>query len=125
MVLHSDRLTAPCVFCDIVTGAAPASIVYQDALTMAFVDLRQFHPGHTLVMPCRHFNDVRELDDVTGAALMVTVARVTRAVSAAFPNEGLSLWCSIGEAAFQEVPHLHIQVTVFRARVRTLVWLHR
>ena len=105
-----SHLTAPCVFCEIVTGAVPASIVYRDALTMAFVDLRQFHPGHTLVMPCRHFNDVRELDDVTGAALMATVARVTRAVSAAFPNEGLSLWHSIGDAAFQEVPHLHIHV---------------
>jgi histidine triad (HIT) family protein len=105
-----SQLTAPCVFCEIVTGAVPANIVYQDAVTMAFVDLRQFHPGHTLVMTCRHFNDVRELDDVTGAALMATVARVTRAVSVAFPNEGLSLWHSIGEAAFQEVPHLHIHV---------------
>ncbi len=105
-----SQLTAPCVFCEIATGGVPASIVYQDALTMAFVDVRQFHPGHTLVMPCRHLNDVRDLDNVTGAALMATVARVTRAVSAAFPNEGLSLWHSIGEAAFQEVPHLHIHV---------------
>jgi histidine triad (HIT) family protein len=102
--------TAGCVFCEIVTGTVPASIVYHDALTMAFLDLRQFHSGHTLIIPRRHFNDVRELDDVTGAALMATTARVTRAVSAAFPNEGLSLWHSIGEAAFQEVPHLHIHV---------------
>jgi len=41
---------------------------------------------------------------------MATVARVTRAVGAAFPNEGISLWHSIGEAAFQEVPHLHIHI---------------
>ncbi len=41
---------------------------------------------------------------------MATVSRVTRAASAAFPNQGLSLWHSIGEAAFQEVPHLHIHV---------------
>ena len=102
--------TAGCVFCEIVTGTVPASIVYRDALTMAFVDVRQFHPGHTLIIPCRHFNDVRDLDEITGAALMATVARVTRAVSAAFPNEGLSLWHSIGEAAFQEVLHLHIHV---------------
>jgi histidine triad (HIT) family protein len=48
--------------------------------------------------------------DATGAALMAMVSRVTRAVGRAFPNEGLSLWHSIGEAAFQEVPHLHIHV---------------
>src|ERR1700720_4240964 len=41
---------------------------------------------------------------------MATVSRVTRAVGAIFPNEGLSLWHSIGEAAFQEVPHLHIHI---------------
>ena len=99
-----------CVFCDIAAGKVPASIVHQDELTMAFVDLRQFHPGHTLVIPRDHFQDVRELDDSTGAALMATVVRVARAVAAAFPNEGLSLWHSIGEAAFQEVPHLHIHI---------------
>ena len=101
---------ARCVFCDIVAGTVPASVVYQDDLTMAFIDLRQFHPGHTLVIPRQHFRDVRELDHNCGASLMATLARVTRAVGAAFPNEGLSIWHSIGEAAFQEVPHLHMHV---------------
>ena len=99
-----------CIFCEIAAGRIPASIVYQDEVTMAFVDLRQFHPGHTLVIPRCHLRDVRELDDSTGAALMATVARVTHAVGAVFPNEGMSLWHSIGEAAFQEVPHLHFHI---------------
>ena len=99
-----------CVFCEIVQRTRTASIVYEDDLTMAFVDLRQFHPGHTLVIPRRHIPDVRDLDATTGAALMATVTRITRAVDAAFPGEGISLWHSIGPAAFQEVPHLHIHV---------------
>ena len=99
-----------CVFCRIVNGAEPASIVCSDDFTLAFVDLRQFHPGHVLVIPRAHLHDVRELDVPSGAALMATVARVTRAVGQAFPNDGLSLWHSIGLAAFQEVPHLHIHV---------------
>ena len=103
-------MAAGCVFCEIAQGVAPASIVCEDHLVMAIVDLRQFHPGHTIVIPRQHFHDVRELDDTTGAALMAMVSRVTRAVSSAFPNLGLSLWHSIGEAAFQEVPHLHIHV---------------
>jgi histidine triad (HIT) family protein len=99
-----------CVFCAIAQGRAPASIVCENDLALAAVDLRQFNPGHTLVIPRRHFHDVRDLDDSTGAALMAMVSRVTRAVGRAFPNQGLSLWHSIGEAAFQEVPHLHIHV---------------
>jgi histidine triad (HIT) family protein len=99
-----------CVFCAVVEGRSTASIVFEDQLTMAFVDLRQFHPGHTLVIPRQHFADVRELDKSSGAALMSTLTRVTRAIATAFPNEGLSLWHSIGEAAFQEVPHLHFHI---------------
>ena len=99
-----------CLFCGIAAGSVRASIVAEDASTIAFIDLRQFHPGHTLVIPRSHFSDVRELDSSTGAALMATVVRMTRAVSAVFPHEGLSLWHSIGEAAFQEVPHLHIHI---------------
>ncbi len=99
-----------CVFCGIVRGTQPASVVWEDDLTMACIDLRQFHVGHTLVIPRQHLRDVRELDPATGAALMATVVRITRAVAAAFPNQGLSLWHSIGDAAFQEVPHLHIHV---------------
>src|SRR5439155_17645450 len=99
-----------CAFCEIARGTLPASIVYRDELTTAFVDLRQFHPGHVLIIPRKHFNDVRDLDEPTAAALMSIVTRVTRAVGKAFPNEGISLWHSIGEAAFQEVPHLHIHV---------------
>ncbi|MGB6604560.1 MAG: HIT domain-containing protein [Steroidobacteraceae bacterium] len=42
---------------------------------MAFIDLRQFHAGHTLVIPRQHLRDIRELDDTTAAALMASVAR--------------------------------------------------
>jgi histidine triad (HIT) family protein len=99
-----------CIFCEIAHHRASASIVYEDELTMAFIDLRQFHPGHTLVIPRAHVQDVRELDFTTGAAVMRTVSVITRAVGLAFPNQGISLWSSIGEAAFQEVPHLHMHV---------------
>lgn len=102
----SDR----CVFCAIVEGRLRASVVAEDEATMAFLDLRQGNPGHTLVIPRQHVPDVRALDEQTGARLMATLARVTRAVDAAFPNEGLSIWHSIGPAAFQEVPHLHLHI---------------
>ncbi len=69
-----------------------------------------------VVIPKQHFPDVRELDATAGAALMATVSRITNAVAAAFPNQGISLWHSIGPAAFQEVPHLHIHVHVHPRR---------
>ena len=102
--------SAPCPFCAIAAGTLPASVVAEDDATVAFLDLRQFHPGHVLVIPRRHVPDIRTLDPVTGAALTAAVIRVSRAVDAAFPSDGLSLWHSAGEGANQEVPHLHVHV---------------
>lgn len=102
--------TSECMFCAIVAGVEPSSIVCEEELAVAFIDLRQFNPGHVLVVPRQHLQDIRELDATTGAAVMAMVVRVTRAVGEAFHNEGLSLWHSIGEAGGQEVPHLHFHV---------------
>jgi histidine triad (HIT) family protein len=99
-----------CIFCEIMAGRAPADIVYQDNLTAAFVDPRQHNPGHVLVVPRAHINDIKQLDAPTGSSLMETLIKITRAVDKAFPNEGMSVWHSIGPAAFQEVPHLHLHV---------------
>jgi histidine triad (HIT) family protein len=99
-----------CAFCDIVAGRLPAAIVFSDEQTLAFLDLRQFHPGHVLVVPRHHIADIREADDPTAAAIMVTVANVARAVDAVFPNDGLSVWHSAGPGANQEVPHLHVHI---------------
>ena len=80
-----------CIFCEIINRSAPASIVFEDERTLAFVDLRQANPGHVLVIPKVHINDVRELDKETGSALMQSVSQITRAVGHAFPNNGISL----------------------------------
>jgi histidine triad (HIT) family protein len=99
-----------CVFCEIAARRCEASIVVDDALTVTFVDLRQFHSGHVLVIPRRHFNDIRDMDETSLQAVMSAVARAARAVDRAFPGDGLSIWHSAGEGANQEVPHAHFHV---------------
>jgi histidine triad (HIT) family protein len=98
------------VICEIIAGRSPATILVADALTLAFLDARQFHPGHVLVISRDHVPDIRAADDAVAAAVLVTVARVARAVDAVFPADGLSVWHSAGPGANQEVPHLHFHV---------------
>lgn len=100
----------PCTFCEIARGDIAVSLIEETALTMTFVDLRQWHSGHVLVISRAHLNDIRDADEATAAAVMQAVARVSRAVSAVFPNDGISLWHSAGPGAHQEVPHLHVHV---------------
>lgn len=103
-------MTDDCIFCGIVGGRTEASIVHEDEATLAFMDIRQFQAGHTLVVPKRHIVDIYELDDATGAALMSSVARVARGVRAALTPDGLNVWQSNGLAGGQEVFHLHFHV---------------
>lgn len=101
---------AECLFCGMAAGQVPARFVYSDDEAFALLDLRQPRAGHVLVIPRRHVENVFELDEATGAAVMRVTAAVARAVRDAFSPEGLSLWQSNGAAAFQEVPHLHMHV---------------
>jgi histidine triad (HIT) family protein len=100
-----------CIFCDIVTGEIPASVVYEDDVVMAFMDIRPVNSGHTLIIPKQHFTYMAEMDEETGAHLFKVTMRVERAIrNSGVRCEGTNLFLADGEAAFQEVFHLHMHV---------------
>lgn len=101
---------AECVFCEIVSGTRPHSIVCEEERTVGFMSIRQQHEGHVLVIPRRHAENIFDLDPETGAAVMDMTIRVARAVREVFEPEGLHLWQSNGPAAGQEVPHFHMHL---------------
>jgi histidine triad (HIT) family protein len=99
------------VFCRIIAGDEPASVVLETTRVLAFMDVRQFHPGHVLVVPKQHIEDIYALDDAAlSGELLSAVATVARAVRDAMTPGGVNIWQSTGEAAGQEVPHLHLHV---------------
>ena len=53
---------ADCIFCKIITGEIPSSKVYEDDQVIAFLDISQVTPGHTLVVPKQHFRNLLEMD---------------------------------------------------------------
>src|SRR5690349_2445226 len=99
-----------CVFCRIVAGEIPAAIVYQDALSIAFMDSGQVNPGHVLVALKAHAENLYELDDAQAAAVQRTAARVARAIRDAFVPQGLSVYQANGKAAGQTVFHYHVHL---------------
>jgi histidine triad (HIT) family protein len=99
-----------CVFCKIVAKQIPASVVYEDESTLAFMDLGQVNPGHVLIAAKAHAENVYELDDAQAAAVFRTVAKVARAVRDAFGPQGLSIYQANGTAAGQTVFHFHMHL---------------
>ena len=103
-------MKADCVFCRIVAKQIPASVVFEDAATLAFMDLGQVNPGHVLVACKAHADDVYGLDEAQAAAVFRSAARVARAVRDAFGPPGLSIYQANGKPAGQTVFHFHLHV---------------
>lgn len=99
------------MFCGIVSGAAPASLVYEDADLLAFLDIRPVTTGHLLVVPKAHAGDLAELDEPTGAAMWQLARRLAGALRrSSLRCEGVNLFLADGVAAGQEVCHVHLHV---------------
>lgn len=103
-------LEASCPFCHIADGEAPASIVYEDHSTIAFLPLHPATKGHVLVIPKAHFADIWAISRPEFEYLSATVWRVAQGVRTAFAPEGLNIINSTGEVATQSVPHLHMHI---------------
>ncbi len=104
-----------CVFCRIAAGESPASIVYEDAECMAFMDLYPIRPGHLLVIPRRHAVQLHELAAPEQAHLFAVAMRLLVAQRASGLGVAANLLVSDGPEAGQHVAHVHIHL-IPRAR---------
>ena len=99
-----------CIFCRLISHEIPASIVYEDAQTLAFMDLGQVNPGHVLVASKRHAATLLDLTPDEAAAVMRTAHRVAQAIAVAFDPPGLTLLQANGQEGEQTVFHFHMHV---------------
>jgi histidine triad (HIT) family protein len=100
-----------CIFCRILSGQLPASIVLRDDLCTAFMDIQPVNPGHVLIVPNRHAAYLADLDEDTGAHLFRIAHRLAAALRrSGVPCEGVNLFLADGQAAMQEVFHVHLHV---------------
>jgi len=99
-----------CIFCKIAAGTIPSIRLYEDAETLAFMDINPANDGHCLVMPKAHAPTVFEIAAADFAAAARTAAKVARAVDRALTPDGINLLQANGPGAAQSVQHLHIHV---------------
>jgi histidine triad (HIT) family protein len=106
---ETQHIDPNCIFCKIVSGELPSRRIYEDDRAVAFLDIGAWHRGHSLVVPKRHIPDV-----VTGASSLPEIApavdTVARLLMARLAADGINLLSSAGQAAGQEVFHLHVHV---------------
>ncbi|MEP6619695.1 MAG: HIT family protein [bacterium] len=104
-------ITPDCVFCDIMAGTVPATVVYEDARCIVFMDARPVTLGHVLVVPREHVASFHEVDSDTAAHMMRVAHRMDQALRAsAHRCEGVYVLMWDGVGAGQEVFHVHMHV---------------
>ncbi len=100
-----------CIFCSIIAGHQAASVVYEDAIVCAFLDINPVNPGHVLVVPKTHLPCVADMDEVVGGHLFKVSMRLDRTLRrSGLRCDGVNLFLADGVEAGQEVPHVHIHV---------------
>jgi histidine triad (HIT) family protein len=106
---ETEAFDANCIFCKIISGELPSRRIYEDERAVAFLDIGAWHRGHALVVPKRHVPDM-----LTGPGTLPEIApaidAVARLLTQRLAADGINVLSSSGEAAGQEVFHLHVHV---------------
>ena len=99
-----------CLFCKIVAGEIPATVVAQDERTLAFMDINPATRGHALVIPRAHARDLHEIEPEDLEAVAAAAQRIAAQRRQELGADGVNLLHSNGPAAWQTVFHFHMHV---------------
>jgi len=99
-----------CLFCKIVAGEVPATVVAEDERTIAFMDINPATRGHALVIPRAHAADLHAIDPDDLEAVALAAQRLAARVRDNLGADGVNLLNSNGPAAWQTVFHFHVHV---------------
>lgn len=96
------------IFDKIIQGEIPSCKVYEDDDVLAFLDISQVTPGHTLLVPKKHVDNIFDYDDETAKKVLLTLPKLARAIKATNPKiTGMNISSNNGVSAGQTVMHSH------------------
>jgi histidine triad (HIT) family protein len=107
-------LAQSCAFCKVVGGEIPATIVFEDDQSLAFLDHRPLFPGHCLLVPKAHLETLGDLPADLVGPFFENVQLLSRAVEAALGAEGT--FVAMNNRVSQSVPHLHVHIVPRRKK---------
>jgi histidine triad (HIT) family protein len=99
---------ADCAFCRVIAGDEEGSIVFEDEISLAFLDNRPLFPGHSLLVPREHHETLWDLPDELIGPLFMNARLLSRAVREAMNAQGA--FVAMNNVVSQSVPHFHVHV---------------
>lgn len=99
-----------CLFCKITGKTIPSEVVYEDESVLAFLDIHPLAPGHTLIVPKVHSDNLLDLPDADVAKVFLSVKKVTALLAEKLAPAGFTIGINHGRIGGQLVDHLHVHV---------------
>ena len=120
--MKTARLTEDCAFCRIVAGELEAFKIYEDEDCLSFLDERPVFPGHSLLIPKKHYETIADLPPRLVGPVFSDVRLIARAVEAGLGADGAFI--GINNKVSQRVPHLHVHIIPrhFKDGLRGFFW---
>jgi histidine triad (HIT) family protein len=103
-------MTKPCIFCSIIAGEEASVLVYRDHGFIVLMDKYPMNPGHTLLMPIRHYETLLQMPYAEVGKLYSLVPVIAKATMSAVSADGFNVGQNNGVAANQIVPHVHVHI---------------
>lgn len=99
-----------CVFCDIIQRNTASYIIYEDEDFIAILDKYPITLGHTLVMPKRHYERVKDLSEKDFCAMYARVHALNQLITSKLSASASHISINDGAAANQLIPHIHVHI---------------
>ena len=111
-----------CLFCKIIAGTIPASIVHSDDNAIVILDIAPFEHGHLLVIPRHHATTLPELPEADALHVMRLIRHFGAHLMKTLPCDGFNVLQNNGACASQTIPHVHFHL-VPRHNGKPLQWI--
>lgn len=99
-----------CIFCKIIAGEIPSSLVYEDEDFRAILDINPAARGHVIILPKKHYANLFELPEEEASKIFVVAKKIATAVKKTYQCDGVNILQNNGQASGQTVFHLHVHV---------------
>ncbi len=110
--MTSDSVS--CLFCRIIASEVSAAVVFEDEVSMAFLDHRPLFAGHCLLVPRKHFETLNDLPETLIPRFFANTKLLAEAVESSL--EAAGTFIAINNRVSQSVPHLHVHVVPRRKK---------
>jgi histidine triad (HIT) family protein len=111
-----------CIFCKIVSGEMPSYKVYEDDAILAFMDIYPISEGHLLIIPKKHYKDLLSMDPKISERIIEVAQNIGNKVISKLGADGFNFATNQGEAAEQDVFHVHFHIIPRRFGDKLVSW---